>query len=499
MVRVGRPDLAGVVAAGLGVASLVVSAAAVADPAPRLAGRRPNIVLVVTDDQGYGDFSVNGNPVLRTPNLDRLGLEGVRFSDFHVSPTCAPTRSALLSGRHEFRNGVTHTIFERERMSLDTVTLAEVLRSAGYATGIFGKWHLGDEDAYQPERRGFDEAFVHGGGGIGQTYPGSCGDAPGNTYFDPVVRHNGRFVKTSGYCTDVFTAQALRWMENVKGRGPFFAYVPYNAAHEPLQVRPEDEARYRGRVESEKAARFLGMVANIDDNVGRILARLQDWGIDGTTLVVVMNDNGGTFGIEVFDAGLRGRKGSAWEGGTRAASFWRWPGAIRPGVRDALTAHLDVFRTLATIAGARLSPAVEAQVEGRDLVPLLEDPRSPWPDRVLVTHLGRWPRGSEPQKWGTCSLRDSRYSLVRVGDAWQLFDLRDDPGQAKDVAARHPDVVARLAAAYDRWWDEVRPRLVNENARGPAVNPFKEAYWKQFEGPGPNGVPPGVFKSDLER
>ena len=469
-----------------------------ADPAPSLAGRRPNIVLVLTDDQGYGDFSVNGNPVLRTPNIDRVALEGVRFRNFHVSPTCAPTRSALLSGRHEFRSGVTHTIFERERMSLDTVTLAEVLRSAGYATGIFGKWHLGDEDAYQPHRRGFDEAFVHGGGGIGQTYPGSCGDAPGNTYFDPVIRHNGTFVKTNGYCTDVFTAQALEWMEGVKDHGPFFAYIPYNAPHEPLQVRPEDEARYRDRVASEKVARFFGMIANLDDNVGRILARLREWGIESKTLVVVMNDNGGTAGCEVFDAGLRGRKGSAWEGGTRAASFWRWPGAVRPGVSDALTAHLDVFRTLATLAGARLEAGVERQVEGRDLVPLLEDPGSDWPDRVLVTHVGRWPQGGEPQKLGPCSIRNSRHGLVRVGDAWQLFDLQRDPGQERDVAAEHPDVVRALSTAYDRWWDEVRPRLVNEDARGPSVNPFKAAYWKQFEGPGPNGVPPGGSPSDLE-
>jgi arylsulfatase len=486
-------------AAGLMAVGVAVLPAEATDSAPRLAGRRPNIVLVLTDDQGYGDFSINGNPVLRTPNLDRVAREGVQFRDFHVSPTCAPTRSALLSGRHEFKNGVTHTIFERERMSLDTVTLAQVLRSAGYATGIFGKWHLGDEDAYQPERRGFDEAFVHGGGGIGQTYPGSCGDAPGNTYFDPVVRHNGTFVKTSGYCTDVFTAQALRWMEGAKDRGPFFAYIPYNAAHEPLQVRPEDEARYRDRVANERVAKFFGMVANIDDNVGGILARLHEWGIESRTLVIVMNDNGGTVGCGVFEAGLRGRKGTAWEGGTRAASFWRWPGAIRPGVSDALTAHLDVFRTLATLAGAKLDAAVDAQVEGRDLVPLLEEPGSAWPDRVLVTHRGRWPQGTPPQKLGECSVRNRRYSLVRVGDAWELFDLRDDPGQRRNVAAQHPGVVSELSTAYDRWWEEVKPRLVNESARGPAVNPFKDAYWKQFEGPGPNHVPPGVFKSDLER
>ena len=167
----------------------------------------PNIVFILTDDQGYGDLSCNGNPVLKTPNIDRLHAEGVRLNDFHVSPTCAPTRSALITGRHEFRNGVTHTIFERERLTLSATTLPQVLRSAGYTTGIFGKWHLGDEDAYQPDRRGFDEVFVHGAGGIGQTYPGSCGDAPGNTYFSPVIKHNGKFEKTDGYCTTCSSAR----------------------------------------------------------------------------------------------------------------------------------------------------------------------------------------------------------------------------------------------------------------------------------------------------
>ena len=166
--------------------------------ADSLAGKRPNILFLLTDDQGYGDFSAHGNPVLKTPPLDRLHAEGVRFTDFLVSPTCSPTRIALMSGRHEFKNGVTHTILERERLALGTTTLPQLLRSAGYTTGIFGKWHLGDEAEYRPDRRGFDEVFIHGAGGIGQTYPGSCGDAPGNRYFDPAILHNGKFVKTEG-------------------------------------------------------------------------------------------------------------------------------------------------------------------------------------------------------------------------------------------------------------------------------------------------------------
>ena len=224
---------------------------------------KPNIILILIDDQGYGDFSCTGNPIIKTPNMDRLYDAGVSFTDFHVSPTCSPTRSALMSGRHEFMNGVTHTALERERMSLKTITIAQVLQSAGYATGIFGKWHLGDEAAYQPERRGFDEVFIHGGGGIGQTFPGSGGDAPHNSYFSPVIKHNGKFEKTKGYCTDVFLAQAEKWIAAVKGKKPFFVYLPTNAPHVPLLV-PESYAEpYKGKV-PDPVAKYFGMIACIE-------------------------------------------------------------------------------------------------------------------------------------------------------------------------------------------------------------------------------------------
>jgi arylsulfatase A-like enzyme len=194
--------------------------------AESISGRRPNIVFIFTDDQGYGDMSCHGHPVLKTPNIDRLNREGVSFTDFQVSPTCSPTRGALMTGRHEFKNGVTHTILERERLTLDAITIAQVLKSVGYATAIFGKWHLGDEEAYRPNRRGFDEMFIHGGGGIGQTYPGSCGDAPGNTYFDPVILHNGVFDKTRGFCTDVFFGQHCVGSRARKGPSRFSLISP---------------------------------------------------------------------------------------------------------------------------------------------------------------------------------------------------------------------------------------------------------------------------------
>jgi arylsulfatase len=455
--------------------------------AAELAGRRPNIVVVLTDDQGYGEVGAHGNPVIRTPQLDRLHAASVRFTDFHVSPTCAPTRSALLTGRHEFKNGVTHTIFERERLTLAATTLPQVMQTAGYATGIFGKWHLGDEEAYQPGRRGFDEVFVHGGGGIGQTYPGSCGDAPGNGYFDPAIRHNGRFVKTRGYCTDVFFRQALEWIGTRRETGrPFFACVTPNAPHDPfISPGPAYEAPYRDQDLSTNAVAYYAMISNLDENVGRLLARLREWRIETNTLVIFLTDNGHSV-PGVFNAGMRGMKGGPYQGGTRVPSFWYWPGTLTPGDRPQFTAHVDVFRTLAGLAGATLPPAVEAQVEGRNLLPLLTDPQAAWPDRTRVTHVGRWEYGQvATAKHRQCSIRNARFRLVNDRE---LYDLTADPAEARNVLAEHPAVVAELRAAYDRWWEEIQPCLVNESALGPPVNPFKAAYWDQFGGGPDDGL-----------
>jgi arylsulfatase len=453
-----------------------------ADPA------RPNIVLVITDDQGYGDLGFTGNPLLKTPNLDAFARQSVRFTDFHVSPTCAPTRAALMTGRHEFKNGVTHTIHERERLTLGATTLAQVLRKAGYATGIFGKWHLGDEDAYQPDRRGFDEVFIHGGGGIGQTYAGSCGDAPGNTYFDPAILHNGRFEKTTGYCTDVFFRQATRWIdERRRSRKPFFACVALNAPHAPLDVPAEYARRYQGQV-SETTARFYGMIANIDENFGRLLRQLDDWSLATNTLVIFLTDNGGTAGLSVFNAGMRSGKGTPYQGATRVPSFWRWPAGFA-GRADcpALTAHVDVLPTLAEIAGVKLRGSLAAQVEGLSLLPLLRNPSADWPNRHLVTHVGRWERGrASESKFAQSSIRDRRFTLV---NGRELYDLQSDFGETTNVIDRYPAEAARLRSVYDRWWQDVQPCLVNENAIGPKVNPFKARYWKQF-----GGTPRGTLR-----
>jgi arylsulfatase len=468
--------------------------AALSPPAAR-AARRPNIIYVMTDDQGYGDIAAHGNPVIRTPNLDRLHAGSVRFTEFHASPTCSPTRAALLTGRHEFRSGVTHTILERERLALSATTLPELLRAAGYATGIFGKWHLGDEAAYQPGKRGFERVFIHGAGGIGQTYPGSCGDAPGNRYFDPLIRSDGTFVKTTGYCTDVFFDAALAWIDDRRRTGePFFCYLTPNAPHGPLDCPPGSDTPFLAALEqagitdpAKRAAiaKFYGMIANIDTNVGRLLAALDEWGIADDTLVVFTTDNGTATGQSVWNAGMRGAKGSPWRGGTRVPSLWRWPKTLPAGVDvAAVTAHVDVLPTLCELAGVEIPTPVAGRLEGRSLVPLLFDGNAPWPDRPLVTHVGRWERGKAAESaLRACRVREGRWSLVNVAGSaadWQLFDSVADPGETTDLSSREPALRERLIATYAAWWQSVQGDLVNEERDGPAENPFKTAFHRQF-------------------
>lgn len=465
--------------------------------AESLTGKRPNILFILTDDQGYGDLSVHGNPVLKTPNLDKMHAESLRFTNWNNSPTCAPTRSALMTGRHEFRNGITHTILERERLTPDAKTIAQVLKGAGYSTGIFGKWHLGDEAEYRPDKRGFDETFIHGGGGIGQSYPGSCGDAPGNGYFDPAILHNGTFEKTKGYCTDVFFAQATKWLEGRKdGKEPFFCWLATNAPHGPYIAKPQDCAPYEGKGLGVDAENFFGMLSNIDQNVGKLMAKLEEWGIAKNTLVVFMNDNGGTAGVKTFNADMHGAKGSPWIGGVRAISFWRWPGMLKPGDCSALTAHLDFFRTASELAGVELDDSLlEQAAEGRSLLPLLENPAVEWEDRFLFTHTGRWPKGTNPDaaKLKNAAVRNTRYTLVSevargpkgtvAAPKWQLFDVIADPGQKTDIADDNLETVQKLMSAYDEWWSSLKGQYdVNEQAMGPKLNPFAELYWKQFGG-----------------
>ena len=456
--------------------------------AASLKGSRPNIILVMTDDQGMGDLSCLGNPVLRTPNLDRFYGLSTRFTEFHVSPTCAPTRAAIMSGRHEFKNGVTHTIKEREIMALSSTTIPELLSQNGYETGIFGKWHLGDEDAHQPYNRGFTETFIHGAGGIGQAYEGSCADFPPNKddrYFNNVILHNDTIVQTKGFCTDIFFKAALGWIREMDETDkPFFAYITPNAPHGPM-IAPESYAkRFTDLGYDKNTAGRYGMIENIDDNFGILMDKLDEWDLWEDTLVIFMTDNGQAGRsaklngekVSLFTAGFKTGKGSPYEGGTHVPAFWRWKGKLGEGVDiKALTAHVDLFRTFATLSETSI-PAGIQKLDGRDMIRLLNNPNADWADRHLFIHKGRWEKGEDPNlsKFTDCAVRTERWRFVNNRE---LYDISNDPYEKKDVSGQYPEVVAQLRHVYDAWWEETLPLMVNEG------RPYtkEQPQWVRYE------------------
>ncbi len=472
--------------------------------AESLAGKRPNIILVMTDDQGKGDLSCLGNEVLKTPHLDRFYRLSTRFTEFHVSPTCAPTRSAIFSGRHEFRNGVTHTIKERERMALSTTTFCQLLRKSGYETGIFGKWHLGDEDAYQPYNRGFSKTFIHGAGGIGQSYEGSCADFPPNRtdkYFDCVILNDDTIVQTKGFCTDVFFTAALGWTKEQLDAGkPFFTYLTLNAPHGPMIAPEKYKQRFLDLGYDNNTAGRYGMIENIDDNFGLLMKKLDQWKAWDNTLVIFMTDNGQAGrgaklngkNTRLFTAGFKTGKGSPYEGGTHVPAFWRWKGVLGEGFDiNALTAHIDLYKTFCELAGAEIPGGIQ-KIDGRTMLPLLEDAKADWPDRHLFVHQGRWAKGADPNesKFKNCAVRTQRWRWV---NNQELYDISADPYEATNVADQHPDVIAKLRKEYDRWWQETVPLMVNEDAPYAPQQPQAVRYEKQKAQRGiPDWNPPSL-------
>lgn len=415
----------------------------------------PNVLLILTDDQGYADLGFYGNPHVKTPHLDRLAQRSVRLADFQVSPTCSPTRAALLTGRHEFRVGITHTILGRSNLRADIPTLPELFQKAGYRTAIFGKWHLGDAYPSRPQDRGFGEVFVHGGGGIGQTP-----DHWGNTYFDATFLHNGQPVATKGYCTEVLVDRAWDWMKATKQ--PWLVYLSLNAPHTPLQIREEWAEPYRQMGLPEHLARFYAMIENLDQALGLLLDKLEQSPFAKRTIVVFLTDNGSAKGgkpsDEMYNAGLRGFKASPYQGGVRAPCFFYWPGHLEGG-RDItqLTGAIDVLPTLAQLCHVSLQDVVG--IEGRSLVPLLEGKGEvAWPERTLVTHVGRWPEGKpvENFKHRGSAIRNKRWALV---NGKELYDLKVDPGQAKDLASTHPEIADDLSQQYDAWWKSIQDEI----------------------------------------
>jgi arylsulfatase A-like enzyme len=408
----------------------------------------PNVILVLTDDQGYGDLACLGNPVIQTPNLDALYRQSLRLTDFHVGPTCSPTRASLMTGRYCNRTGVWHTVMGRSLLRRDEVTMADVFAAGGYRTGIFGKWHLGDNYPFRPQERGFQEVLVHGGGGVGQTP-----DHWGNDYFDDTYWHNGVPEKHTGYCTDVWFDGALRFIEANRER-PFFAYLATNAPHSPFHVPEKYSRLYAGK--DIPNANFYGMITNIDENMGRLLGRLKALGLEDNTILIFMTDNGTAAGLQRgkgFNAGMRGTKGSEYDGGHRVPCFVRWPGGGLGGGRDInrLTAHIDLLPTLMGLCGLSLPAGV--RFDGTSLMPLLGDADADWPDRVLVTDSQRIER---PQKWRQSAVMTDRWRLI---NGKELYEIQADPGQKNDIGVRHPEVVAKLRQAYEDWWASVSPRF----------------------------------------
>jgi arylsulfatase A-like enzyme len=428
--------------------------------------RKPNVVLVITDDQGYGDLSCHGNPVLRTPNLDKLASESVRLTNFHVDPTCSPTRSALMTGRYSTRVGVWHTVMGRHMPRAEERMMPQVFADNGYATAIFGKWHLGDNFPFRPQDRGFQEVLIHGGGGVGQ-----IPDYWGNSYFDDTYFHNGRPEKFRGYCTDVFFHQATQFIESHRDK-PFFVYLAPNAPHAPYRVADKWKAPYVGKAADAELASFYGMIANIDDNVGRLRARLAELGLADNTLFIFMTDNGSARGakftdnrgndnrlISGYNAGMRGIKGSPYEGGHRVPCFWHWPEGKLTGGRDVngLAAHLDLLPTLIDLCQLKQSTAVA--YDGRSLRHALNGESPIDPERIVIAHHQEVP---DPEKYRFASVMQGDWRLILRNDlpkgekpAVELYRLTDDPGQKNNIVANRPNLAAELRREYESWWDEL--------------------------------------------
>lgn len=424
---------------------------------------RPNVILIMSDDQGYGDFGCHGNPYLQTPNMDQLFEESVSCSNFHVDPTCAPTRAALMTGRYSSRVGVWKTFKGRHHLRQGEATMAEVFQANGYETGIFGKWHLGDNFPFRPMDRGFQTSLIHGGGVIGE-----APDYWGNDYYDDTYFRNGKPEKTKGYCTDVWFEAARQFIMQ-KREEPFFVYLPLNAPHGPFKVPKKYVDPYLDNPDiPEKRAWMYGMVASIDENLGALRQFLREQNLEENTILIYMTDNGtasgvtfadGKAGFQVkdgYNAGMRGRKTTPYEGGHRAAFMIRWPKgglATRRNVPQ-LTAHLDVLPTLVDLAGLDWLPP--APLDGKSLADILQHPESAsWTARNLLVHnqvsFGTKAVGDQPEKYRDFCVMTERWRLV--GD--QLFDIHQDPGQRQSLSDSLPDKAQELKQVYEEWWEDI--------------------------------------------
>jgi len=455
-----------------------------------LQAKKPNIIFILTDDQGYGDVNAHGHPYLKTPHMNQLRTESVSFDNFYVSPSCSPTRAALLTGMHEFRNGVTHTIVPRQQLHKDAILLPELLNTAGYTSAFIGKWHLGSNPG--PEKRGFNWCSTNQAGPL--------------KHFDaPFVRNKKRF-QSKGYREDVFFDEAMTFIEEAKEQ-PFFCYLATYSPHTPLDAPEKFIKPFRDAGLNDTHATYLAMIENIDYNLGRLMKFLQETQRDQDTIVIMVNDNGVTEGLDVYNANMRGPKCTVWEGGTRAFSFWRWPGKWKAKVVDNLTSHLDVLPTLCKLAGANIPEKTRPKLEGFSLLPLLRStkPVDTWQkNRILYHHVARWPSGfAKVHKYTMAGVRQGNHLMLRSyhcgnqgclkfmsqcqalriierggknqvyargtaqfhwgvspRDKWVLFDVKKDPGCRHDLSEKKPELIAKLSASYEQWWESTYPEMI---------------------------------------
>ncbi len=405
----------------------------------------PNIVVVLADDQGWGDLSVNGNTSLRTPHMDSIARDGARFERFFVQPVCAPTRAEFLTGRWHPRGGVRGVSTGAERLDLDERTIAEAFKKAGYATACFGKWHNGSQYPYHPNGRGFDEYYGFTSGHWGE-------------YFDPPLDHNGKAVRGKGYLVNDLTDRSIAFMEqSAAAAKPFFCYLALNTPHSPMQVPDQYWQRFKDaklqftgdkKEDADHSRAALAMCENIDDNLGRLLEALRKAKLDENTIVLYFSDNGPN-GAR-WNGGMKGRKGSTDEGGVRSPLHVRWPTKIKPGtVITPIAAAIDLYPTLIDLAG--IARVGDKPFDGISMAPWLLGKGGDAPDRVLFNYWA-----------GKPSARDQRYRLDPSG---QLFDLTQDSGQKRNIAAEQPAVVKRLTEATERWKEDVLGELSKTDAR----------------------------------
>ncbi len=433
------------------------------------ASAKPNVIFVITDDQGMGDLGCTGNPYLQTPHLDKFHDGAVRFTNYHVGTTCAPSRAMIMSGRHCNRVNVYHTINGRSILFEDEVTLADVFAQNGYVNAMYGKWHLGDNYPYRPEDRGFHEVIRHGAGGIGQGP-----DYWWNDYFDDAYWHNGELEKYEGYCTDVFFAEALKWIETNRDR-PFFCYLSLNAPHSPYNLPKEYYDLYQGDEFKElhpRLRRFYGMISNIDDNFKTLQNKLDELGLTENTILIFTTDNGTSAGRSVHNAGLKGSKGSQYDGGHRVPFFIQWPNGKLTGGKDIgnLAAGYDLLPTFVDLLGLNFEPA--KPLDGKSLKPLLTEENPAWENRTLYIDTQREQNLIKYKKY---AVMDDDWRLV---DGSKLYNITEDLKQDNNVYDQYPEVAKRLAEGYEKWWqsfldDGVAERYAYIKAGSPKETPTR--------------------------